>query len=521
MATTRQPATRNPNTRRNAAIAAALVVVLATGAVAVIASRRHTSNASKAAPSVLRPVQVTSGSLATTESVNGSVVLDDVTNVLHRIEGQNAVTVKAPSTGTTSGNGRTGTSAATGAAGLAAVNAAVNGVVNALPPGRGGSGAGSGTCNSVPDTNPVNTGSGPTTTPTTSTPTTSSTSSTSTTTTVDPSVTSSSTGGPTTSTTSAAGTTTTQPCVDSGSTTTTSPRGGTGGSRTGGTGSAGTGGTGSTGSTTVTQVVTSVITVGSDVRLGTILYSVESRPVVAMAGSLPAWRTLKTGITDGPDVRQLELSLVALGYDRDNKLTVDEHFDSNTKAAVERWQTGYGLDVTGSVTLGSVVFLPAIATVSAVSVTVGQAIGDGTTVLSLTGSSQQVVIAVPTGDESFVVPGLTLKVGTVEGTVTELRSVVQNGTATVEAVITPAAPLQGTSNGATVKVTVTRSQTTSVLLVPSAALASRLDGTYAVQVVGADGSATWVTVTVAGNANGETAIKGDGITTATKVLQAG
>ena len=46
----------------------------------------------------------------------------------------------------------------------------------------------------------------------------------------------------------------------------------------------------------------------SPVVLGTVLYSVESSPVVAMAGLQPAWRTLGASSDDGLDVMQLELT---------------------------------------------------------------------------------------------------------------------------------------------------------------------------------------------------------------------
>jgi peptidoglycan hydrolase-like protein with peptidoglycan-binding domain len=266
-------------------------------------------------------------------------------------------------------------------------------------------------------------------------------------------------------------------------------------------------------------VVTSIIPVGAPVGLGTILYAVESRPVVALSGALPAWRTLKVGVTDGPDVQQLELSLVALGYDRANTMKVDGHFDSNTKAAVQRWQAGYGLTVTGSVTLGSVVFLPSPSVVSAEQTKIGAAVGEGDKILSLAASNQDVVINVPTGDETFVVPGFAVKVGNVDGTVSLLRSATQKGVAVVEAVITPAAPLAGVANGATVKVTIQHDGLTGVLLAPAAALASRLDGSYAVQVVGGNGAASWVPVEVLATANGSIAIRGAGIAEGTKVLQ--
>jgi hypothetical protein len=266
-------------------------------------------------------------------------------------------------------------------------------------------------------------------------------------------------------------------------------------------------------------MVTSVLPAGSDVSLGTVLYTVESRPVVALAGNLPAWRSLSTSSTDGPDVAQLELSLLGLGYDRDHTMTVDQHFDSATKATIERWQGGYGLDVTGTATLGSFVFLAAPTSVSSVSVSVGDVIGDGEVVMSLAAAAQQVVIDVPAGDESFVVPGLDVTIGDATGTVTLLRSVARDSATVVEAVITPAEPIAEAENGASVKVRITKDHLDGVLLAPAAALASRIDGSYAVQVVAADGTTSWHTIDVLGVSNGTVAIRGEGIVNGTKVLQ--
>ncbi|MEV0406850.1 peptidoglycan-binding domain-containing protein [Actinoallomurus sp. NPDC050550] len=47
------------------------------------------------------------------------------------------------------------------------------------------------------------------------------------------------------------------------------------------------------------------------------------------------WRTLKSGMSDGPDIRQLEQRLATLGYFTG---APDAHFDAATKAAIRRWQ---------------------------------------------------------------------------------------------------------------------------------------------------------------------------------------
>lgn len=93
--------------------------------------------------------------------------------------------------------------------------------------------------------------------------------------------------------------------------------------------------------------------VGGVVENGTVLLEVTGRPVLALAGDLPTYRTLAAGST-GPDVEQLEATLAGLGYDPGPQ---DKTYDSATGAAVAKlYQTlGYeapqpGDDVKSAVT---------------------------------------------------------------------------------------------------------------------------------------------------------------------------
>src|SRR3954454_20634738 len=45
---------------------------------------------------------------------------------------------------------------------------------------------------------------------------------------------------------------------------------------------------------------------GRRVRLGGVLYSIDNQPVVLLRGRFPVWRAFENGMSDGPDVRQLE-----------------------------------------------------------------------------------------------------------------------------------------------------------------------------------------------------------------------
>ena len=248
------------------------------------------------------------------------------------------------------------------------------------------------------------------------------------------------------------------------------------------------------------------------------LYTVDGSPVVALDGALPAWRSMSISSSDGPDIAQLEASLVALGYDPTQKVTVDNHFDSATRTMVKAWQQGLGVDATGIVTLGSVVFLPTSTTVSGVARVVGDTVGDGDAVLTLATPTQDVLIDVPTGDEAKVVPGLAVQIGQVQGSVSRLRSADRNGSVIVEAIITPATPIDSAGNGSAVKVTLTLPNNSGVLIAPAEALVSKLDGTYAVEEQAADGSTKWLTVELLGVSGGNVAIRGDGLSEGSKLL---
>jgi hypothetical protein len=102
-------------------------------------------------------------------------------------------------------------------------------------------------------------------------------------------------------------------------------------------------------------VLTRLPPAGTVIGRGTAAYEVDGVPVPLFYGSRPPWRDFKLGMTDGPDVRELERNLVALGYG--TGVTIDKHFSSATYWAVRHWQDAAGLTVTGTVPLGQVVFL--------------------------------------------------------------------------------------------------------------------------------------------------------------------
>jgi peptidoglycan hydrolase-like protein with peptidoglycan-binding domain len=112
--------------------------------------------------------------------------------------------------------------------------------------------------------------------------------------------------------------------------------------------------------------------VGAVVRRGGTLFRIDDLPVVLMYGSVPAYRTLKQGVGDGPDVAELNSNLIDLGYDPYGAIVDDDVFSAATAAAVRRWQKAAGLRETGEVELGRIVFAPDARRVTEVHVGLGQ-----------------------------------------------------------------------------------------------------------------------------------------------------
>ena len=96
---------------------------------------------------------------------------------------------------------------------------------------------------------------------------------------------------------------------------------------------------------------------GTVIKQGESLWQVDGHAGPALFyGDLPLWRTIRSGVVDGADIAQLEQNLTDLGFGAD--LTVDEHFDSHTTAAIKAWQDSRGLKKTGVVNPGDFVVEP-------------------------------------------------------------------------------------------------------------------------------------------------------------------
>ena len=118
----------------------------------------------------------------------------------------------------------------------------------------------------------------------------------------------------------------------------------------------------------------------------------DDTPVTLMAGSTPAWRPFGLGMTDGPDVRQLQADLIA-GHFAGGLFTAPTgHYDLLTADAVERWQAARGMTATGLIPLGQVIFLPGAVLVGGMNVAAGEAAAGGQQPYQVTTAQRTVTV---------------------------------------------------------------------------------------------------------------------------------
>jgi peptidoglycan hydrolase-like protein with peptidoglycan-binding domain len=265
-------------------------------------------------------------------------------------------------------------------------------------------------------------------------------------------------------------------------------------------------------------VVTALPAVGQVFERGQQLWETDGAggPIL-LYGSRPMYRDLADGVDDGPDVRQLEENLVALGFADPAILTVDEDFTDATADAVERWQEALGIDETGKVARSQVVFMLGPVRVAERKVQPGaEANGE---VLTVTGPTQQVHIDLGTDLAELVSVGDAVDVelpdGSIaSGTVTSVGTVVETaqdemGGSTSSLPVT--VQLAGDAGGldeAPVEVSLERSRAEGALAVPVRALLALAEGGYAVERVQAGGTTKLVAVELGEFADGFVEVTG-------------
>lgn len=274
-------------------------------------------------------------------------------------------------------------------------------------------------------------------------------------------------------------------------------------------------------------VITGLPTAGTQIGVGQQLYVVDNVPVYLFHGSLPVWRSFEYGMDDGPDVKQLEQNLAALGYFTGDP---DNQFSWSTSNAIEKWQKATGQAVTGSIDSGRIVFQPTDARVSALKAELGSSIGPGSPVLSITGLDKQVKVNVRLSEQALAkvggkvsidLPGGTSTAGTIAsvGVPTEVDSQDGQKSVMIPVVVTLDDPAAATDlQQASVVVNFPSETRENVLSVPVGALLALPGNAFGVEIANADGTTKRLPVKTGLFAGGRVEISGDGLSEGQKVV---
>jgi len=269
--------------------------------------------------------------------------------------------------------------------------------------------------------------------------------------------------------------------------------------------------------------ITALPTQGSVLDRNSVIYQVDARPVVLFLGTLPLYRTLSAGMTDGPDVKLVEENLRDLGYRGFG--TPNEEFTTATATAIKKWQKKLGVDQTGVIELGDVVVTATPVRVSTVSAALGaDAAGE---VLEYTDTTRWVTAELDETQKDLAKVGakvtLTVDGKAVPGTVMTVipgaapdpndpaADQTQTYTATVS--IDDVAAIGAVDSGS-VDVVVTSGERKGVLAVPVGALLALAEGGYAVELA----SGKLVAVTTGLYADGMVEVSGEGLTEGAQVV---
>jgi hypothetical protein len=227
---------------------------------------------------------------------------------------------------------------------------------------------------------------------------------------------------------------------------------------------------------------------------GQVLYRVSNDPVILLYGNTPVYRSLYEGDT-GPDVRELNRNLVALGYATRSAVDWDwDYFSYETRDALEKLQNKLGETETGYLAEGQTLFLPGQLRITTVTATLGTNAAPGAAIMQATSTNRQVVVNLNAAQQSEVKVGnsvqITLPNGqATPGVVSGIGTVASGGsTKTLPVYITLKHPqAAGTLDQAPVTVEITTAAVKHALIVPIDALLALSGGGYAVETVNADG----------------------------------
>ena len=269
-------------------------------------------------------------------------------------------------------------------------------------------------------------------------------------------------------------------------------------------------------------VYTRLPKVGQIVKQGQVLYRVDDKAVVLLKGArIPFYRDLGQG-DEGPDVRQLNTALVALGYSEGDPDS--DYYSLTTYYAVMELQDKVGLEETGTLLKSQAVFMPSDKVrITRVEAKPGTAASAGVAVVTGGSTERQVTMQVDAslqgqikkGDKvSITLPNLKSTDGVVTSVGKIAKKIGNASSPTVAVTVRPTDPkATGDLDQAPVGVNIVTENVDDALSVPVNALLALLGGGYGIEVVNPDGTRTLLPVELGlfDNASGTVEIKGQNL----------
>ena len=285
--------------------------------------------------------------------------------------------------------------------------------------------------------------------------------------------------------------------------------------------------------TNTTGIVTELPEAGEIINFGDALYAVDGEPVLLFEGDIPQHRAFHVDMTDGADVEQLERNLTDFGYADAVDLTVDTDFTYVTADVVEEMQSQLGIEETGRIELGRVVFSPSPIRVGSVNVELGQSVNPQVNVVSVTESEQRITLDLEAEDLLLLPADTEVDIELPDGTVVAGR------VSEVAAVATQTTTQQGAAGDPTIEITivfadgepndvfdaapvdiiVTEEVSVDVLTVPVPALIALAGGGHAVELI-VDGGTQLIGVELGDFVDDLVEIRGD-VQAGDRVVMAG
>ena len=273
--------------------------------------------------------------------------------------------------------------------------------------------------------------------------------------------------------------------------------------------------------------ITSLPTLGATINRGQPVYGVDATPVVLFYGLLPFYRDLSANVPDGPDVKELEENLAALGYGGFG--APDTKFTAATSAALKKWQKAQGLPQTGTFSPGDVVLAPGPIRVSAVTGQLGNP-AQGP-VVKTTGTNKVVEVKLDVAKQDLAKVGdkVTVEVngGSSTGKVVDVgRTAVvdkdPNGQPSGKSVVTVTVTLDdptvgGGLDSAPATVHFVKDVHKDVLVVPVGSLLALREGGYALEIED-NGTRRLVPVKTGLFSSGQVEVSGPGLAAGLKVV---